>query len=772
MLPKKSSSQKNKNSPSVQLSEKFARIFRWVFFVSIFSLALFVIPRETTPEYQYRIGDIAQERLIAPFHFDILKGESEIEEDRKKARAEVLPIFVYDQKNQSATEKKIQQYFDAIENLFRSITQLRNSKILLEKYKFSDKLPEIKTTVENDSLQVKIFYSKLQNNFRLRFSLAQWKKLESEDKSRGNISDSEKIVQRIILDILAEGILNIHREQISQRRIDIDYLGKIQDAEKKIYHDMSSAWARTKQRLNLRSQELNIAHWLAMNYEIITRILKPNYLHNEEDTQAKIIHAVNSVPLVRGTVLKGEAIVEKGEKISPEAYRKLISLRAKKVQKMENQGWLHLLQNWLGNIVVVAIILYIFFSFLFQHRSNIYFNFRQFSLIAGLFIFQLFVAVFILRSVNVPVVQIYLVPITLAGILGYIFFDARLAVMMVLSISLLIALILPSRSFQLAFILISLLTTILANFGLKNLHQRRQIFQAMFFIFGGYLLTIPIVSGALSEAEHIQSIVFAGINAFLTPIITYFMIWPLEKFTHITTDVTLFELSDLRHPLLKKLSLETPGTFQHSTQVANLAEAAAESIGANSILCRVGSYFHDVGKLKRPGYFIENQPDGINPHDKLTPNVSAIVIKSHVKDGLQLAKQYKLPQSVVDFIPMHHGKSLILYFFNNAKSEAGEKGKINESDFRYDGPRCETKETGIVMLCESVEAAVRSMKQSSVDQIKTRVRDMFESKLLDRELSECPLTQRELRKIQEALLPVLIGMYHVRIDYKEDILKT
>lgn len=770
MPPKEPSSKKIKNNTYAPLSEKFARIFRWIFFGIIFLLVLFVIPRETTPEYQYRIGDIAQERLIAPFHFDVLKEQSEIEEDRKKAGAEVLPIFVYNPEIQVSAEKKIQQYFGTIKNLFRSIAQLRNSRILLEKYRFSDEQSEIRTTVENDSLQVEIYYSKLQSDLRLRFSLAEWANLESESKDK--FASCEEMVKRIILDISVEGILNIPRKQISQRHIDIDYLGKIQSAEKKIYHDMSSAWARTKQRLNLRSQELNIANWLSVNYEIITRILEPNYLYNEEDTQAKIVNAVNGVPLVRGTVLKGEVIVAKGEKISPEIYRKLISLRTKKIAEMEKQGWLYLLQIWMGNVVIVAIILYIFFSFLFQHRSSVYFDFRQFSLIAGLFIFQIFASVFILRSVNVPIVQIYLVPITLAGILGYIFFDARLAVMMVLSISLLIALILPSHSFQLAFVLTSLLTTILANFGLKNLHQRRQIFQAMFFIFGGYLITIPIVSSALSGTEHIQSIIFAGINAFMAPIVTYFMIWPLEKFTHVTTDVTLFELSDLRHPLLKKLSLEAPGTFQHSTQVANLAEAAAEAIGANSILCRVGSYFHDIGKLKRPGYFIENQPEGINPHDKLTPNVSAIVIKSHMKDGLQLAKQYKLPQSVADFIPMHHGKSLISYFFNKAKLKAGEQGKINESDFRYDGPRCNTKETGIVMLCESVEAAVRSMKQSSVDQIRTRVSEMFENKLLDGDLSECPLTQRDLRKIRDAILPVLIGMYHVRIDYREDILKT
>jgi len=235
----------------------------------------------------------------------------------------------------------------------------------------------------------------------------------------------------------------------------------------------------------------------------------------------------------------------------------------------------------------------------------------------------------------------------------------------------------------------------------------------------------------------------------------------------------LIELLDFQHPLLKRLQQEANGTFNHSIVVGNLAEACADAIGANSLLCRVGAYYHDLGKMVRPEYFIENQYAGENKHDTLTPVMSAKIIKNHVTEGLNLAKEYRLPRIVSDFIPMHHGTTRVEYFYRMALEEAG-KSKINEKQFQYPGPKPNTRETGILMICEAVEAAVRSIKEPDILKIKDMIDKIINLRVSAGQLSECPLTLDELTRIKgkidgtTGLLPVLRGIYHIRIEYPDD----
>jgi putative nucleotidyltransferase with HDIG domain len=241
----------------------------------------------------------------------------------------------------------------------------------------------------------------------------------------------------------------------------------------------------------------------------------------------------------------------------------------------------------------------------------------------------------------------------------------------------------------------------------------------------------------------------------------------------ITTDVTLLELSDLNHPLLKELAVKAPGTFHHSIIVGNLAESAAKKINANSLLARVGSYYHDIGKMVKPEYFVENEAGSENKHQSLAPNMSALILASHIKNGLDLAEKYNLPKIIRDFIPEHHGTSLMTFFYSKALSSKTAQN-VNEADYRYPGPSPQSKETAIVMLADTIEAATKTLKNPTTGRMNKLVEELIENKFLEGELDNSELTMRDLKGIIEGFASVLKGIYHKRIDYPkaEDNKKT
>jgi putative nucleotidyltransferase with HDIG domain len=242
----------------------------------------------------------------------------------------------------------------------------------------------------------------------------------------------------------------------------------------------------------------------------------------------------------------------------------------------------------------------------------------------------------------------------------------------------------------------------------------------------------------------------------------------LERGFRVTTDLALLELSDTNRALLKELSLRAPGTFNHVLQVANLAEAAADAIGANALRARVGALYHDIGKMLKPEYFIENQQPGENPHDRITPYMSALIIASHVKDGLELGKEHGLPEVVLDFIPTHHGTTMMEFFYRRAKEQQGENdAPVDEAEFRYPGPRPSTVEQAIVMLADSVEAASRSLDKPTPRRLEALIDGIFKARSEDGQLGNSPLTFAELSRVKETFLSILCGIYHFRVKYPD-----
>jgi putative nucleotidyltransferase with HDIG domain len=306
-------------------------------------------------------------------------------------------------------------------------------------------------------------------------------------------------------------------------------------------------------------------------------------------------------------------------------------------------------------------------------------------------------------------------------------------------------------------------------FSVRDIKNRGQFFVSGGLVFMGYLLVLAAtwLYIDLPLSRLAPDLAYAAIASAIT-ITSSLFLWALERIFDITTDLTLLELSDTNNELLKDLSLQAPGSFNHTLQVANLAEAAAERIGAHTLLTRVGALYHDIGKMKKPEYFVENQRVASNPHDELKPRMSALIVASHVKEGLDMGREHGLPEQVLQFIPMHHGTARIEYFYRKALSQTDDKDQsVRESEFRYPGPKPDSKEAGILMLADSVEAASRSLDDPSPRRLKNLIELIFSERIDDGQLDDTALTFRDLRHIKDTFLKMLLGIYHVRVKYPD-----
>jgi putative nucleotidyltransferase with HDIG domain len=391
------------------------------------------------------------------------------------------------------------------------------------------------------------------------------------------------------------------------------------------------------------------------------------------------------------------------------------------------------------------------------------------------------------------VFRFYLLPFVLAPMLHGVLLGRAVASFSVVYVTLIGCLLVPQADI-LTYMILSLVSGMTSVLLAYQVRKRLQLLQAGISV-GAVILVIGMMLGQLDIAaifgpdavNQLQLLSTGAIAAFGTAVMTALLISGLlplfEGAFQLTTDISWLELSDLNHKLLRQMQLEAPGTFHHSLVVAALAEAAAEKIGANAPMCRVCAYFHDVGKLKKPSYFIENQHDVVaNPHDALTPTMSSLIIIAHVKDGVDLAVKHKLNPRIIDVIQEHHGDSLVYYFFRRAQEQKkAEMEKVDrrlenpedlpvvdEKNFRYPGPRPSTRESGIIALADTIESASRSLQKPTPSKIATMVEDLVRAKINDGQLNECPLTLRELTLVKESFAKTLRSMLHSRIDYPKD----
>ncbi|MDD3889079.1 MAG: HDIG domain-containing protein, partial [Syntrophomonadaceae bacterium] len=365
----------------------------------------------------------------------------------------------------------------------------------------------------------------------------------------------------------------------------------------------------------------------------------------------------------------------------------------------------------------------------------------------------------------------YLAPVAAGSMLIAILLDNRLAYFLTMIMALYVGLL--SDGNQLFFAITAFVGGSVGVFQVYRLNQTSDLARSGLYVALANIasiITLTLIEGNINLTVLSVGMILGAVNGILSAVLMIGALPYLETTFSITSMIKLLELSNPNHELLKRELLEAPGTYHHSLMVGNLAEASAESIGANPLLVRVGAYYHDIGKVKRPEYFVENQRGFENPHEKIAPALSALIITSHVKEGVELAREAHLPQVIIDFIEQHHGTGLAKYFYSRALEEDRE-GIISEESFRYEGPKPQSKEVALVMLADSVEAAVRSLDAPTQTKIESMVRKIIRDKLNDGQLELCDLTFKDLDTIARSFCKILEGIYHKRIEYPETIVK-
>ncbi len=693
----------------------------------------FMFPKGESLEYETSEGAIwLYDDLIAPFSFPIKKSEEIYKLELRESVRKVFPIFL------NLTEVP-DKSIDSIKNYSNSLIQIFDQSALRDTVSFAN------TTFLSDE-----FYNLFKN---LR--------VEESNLAGGNnplVRSLFNQAQLILKKIYDEGVLSIESDDAFKDSIAVrtGYIDKIEAAGNYLLYDEAKNIAVREIEKRNYSEDIENA---LIEYTI--HFISPNLLYSAELTNEEIEQVKNTVSQYTGIVNENERIIAKHERISKETKLKIESY---KEAKGETIGAERLLLQAIGKFIHIALLLALFVMYLYLFRKRIFFNNQKLLLIALIIVFISFVT-FLVNQVKVPAPVQFLIFIPAASMLLTIMFDSRVGFYSTVIITLITGAL---RGNDYTFMAINFIAGGISVYTVRDIKNRSQIFRSFLYILFSYFLTILAFGLERFEQWNVMLIefAFAASNALISPVLTYGLLIFFEKMFKITTDLTLMELANFDRPLLKELARKTPGTFNHSMTIGNIAEAAAEQIGANPMLARVGSYYHDIGKTITPQNFVENQLDNHNIHENLKPEQSVNLIRSHVQEGINLANENDLPQEIIDFIPMHHGTSIMSYFYETAKKINGEEN-VNEVDFRYSGPKPNSKETAIVMLADGCESAVRSIEEPDALKVENVIKNIFKSRIDDGQLNESPLTYSDVNKMKEAFLNILLGQHHRRIKYPD-----
>ena len=764
--------EKKKINPLVEylLLDKY-----WIQYLIIFCLVLIIsllFPQGQSLKYTYQLNDITRDPIIAPFTFPILKSEERLKFDLGERKKSIPYLFNRNDVLVAKQSDDLNEFFSILTDLRSANLRLIDSKRLVYERRYHKQYNKAKLEFISDSTNLSILQAKFFRLYPFTVDRPDWKlylKTDQEPSNIKNLALDQELALQICRNRWTEGIYDIPIESIESNQVTVSQNIVPDLAEPNSFNDLQSAWTKARKELLSSLPDDNI--FRNLGYDLIVEFMKPNLLFDRETTERRQRQSLDKVPRSQGVVLKDELIVDANIRITDDVLQKLNSLSVAVTKKNQGSGITKVILNYIGMIILLSVIIVLFFAFLVVYRIAIFRDWRKVLLISIVFLLQLGLA-------HIVVIQLewseYLIPVAVGAMTLTILFDAQIGFMATTSMAILMGLMMGQN---IDLVIVSLFTATVAVYNIRQLRKRSQLFITMFALLGSSILII-VGLGLFKESSWSMMLTdgqFLALNSLLAPILTYGLIGVFEILFEVTTDLTLIELLDYDHPLLKRAQQETNGTFNHSIVVGNLAEACANAIGAHSLLCRVGAYYHDIGKMAKSEYFIENQYGGDNKHDALTHTMSARIIRAHVKEGLQLANKYGLPKIVSDFIPMHHGTTRVEYFYRLALKDAEESGaKVEESAFRYPGPKPNTKETGILMICEAIEAAVRSIKEPDIFKIEAMIKKIIKQRIEDGQLSDCPLTLDELDKIigtvdgTSGMLPVLRGIYHIRIEYPDE----
>lgn len=716
-------------------------------------------------ELNAEVGEVwLRETLTAPFDFAIYKSPDSLAAERNRVRFTTPPYFSElpdAQSHMSANRDTVTAQLDYIFDLYESFLYNKSRGRL--------------DSAAIDSAR----YIEFRDNTRLKLTSAQWQRLVDDYVAR--IPDlpgssrqplpGQPLYEELLHEawafsttLISQGVLDIPLDSIYTNEIIIR--NEESNTERPRRKDELYGLNEVYMLVQMNFGQLGYdAELINMVNPFVRAIFVPSLQYQRATTVRTWQEAQRLISPTRGKVARGDEIVREGQRITEDIQLKLVSLqRAQLGRGGPRLSW----KRTLGQILLALATFAIFFLYLFMVRRTIFDDNRQVLLMA-----LLFAGIIGLYAIGVRMGTgvMYAVPVAIVSVVLTVIFDSRVGLFGTLTLALIGGLLL---GYDFEFTLATLFGGTLGVFSVRDIKNRGQFFLSAALVFAGYVVVLGATWLFLGSSARLfgSDLLMAGINSFLL-IIAYPLLWIFERAFDITTDLTLLELSDTNRPLLKEMSMRAPGTFNHSLQVANLAEVAAASIGANALLTRVGALYHDIGKILKPEYFVENQRPGLNPHDQLKPRMSALIIASHVKEGLEMGRQYKIPRLVLDFIPMHHGTTRIEFFYRKALDEQAEDtSPLLESEFRYPGPRPRTKETGILMLADGVEAASRSLSDPTHKRLEALIDMIFNQRIEDGQLDDTHLTFRELKQIKETFLSLLLGIYHIRVKYPEPLAET
>lgn len=706
-------------------------------------LTLLLVPDPQLGGPHYKVGDIATSDIRATQDYLL---EDKLLTDKKRAEAEAVVPYVYD--FSPTTAQEITQRF---EKAFSRANEAFSAPDKIDRAALRGEITSLLGIPLNDE--------ELAAFLRVRNDAA----VIAEINRASGIVFSRKVVsdKRILFNDLTRGI-------VMQDFNSCESLGPLERTASVIDTD------EARKRLSaIRLHTASDPHDLEMVKGLLVRSLHPNLTFNREATEERRQAARAAVTPVLFQLKRGEMIVRSGERITEDQLRRLDQL-------FSGRGKVAKLLTGIGIFLMVLTLLYFPYRFALKNIRKFAPGNKDLLLLAlvtlchfGLLRISLMVSTGLggmLPSVN-PSTLYYLFPFAMAPMLVRIILNSEVALVYCAVWAPLAGLMFDS---SLTVVIYALMGGVVGAHGVRHCKDRGVIYTAGFkvsVVNVALALSFQIYGDALFTTQTIYALVFAFISGFLNATLVTGLIPPVESMFQYTTDMKLLEFSNLNAPLLHNLMVSAPGTYHHSVLVGNLVEAAAEAIHANPLLARVAAYYHDVGKVSKPLYFIENVAGGDNKHDRLSPSMSALILIAHVKEGVELAREHRLGQPLIDIIRQSHGTGLISFFYQKAKTQSADPDSITEQDFRYPGPKPQTREAGLVLLADAVEAACRTITEPTPARIQGLVQKIINNIFIDGQLDECELTLKNLHEIAKSFNRVLNAIYHQRIDYPEPAFK-
>ncbi len=686
--------------------------FRLFLFILTLVIILFLFPRQAKFKYEFTKGKPwLHESIIAPFDFSILKSENELSKERDIVESQHLPIYNY---SETIFEIKAEDFVNEFEERWAAKNGLKKDRKFTFKNLFKNKKKLVNTQKNN---LVSFGYNYLKDIYL---------KGIIQLSNSSDIQDFNQIL--------------LKSELIAERRDIADF------------HTVNSVANKINLISKLSDEEYKFL------VPLLLAAVEQNILFDKLATDELLSSELSNISPEKGLIVSGQVIINKGELVDTKKYQVLLSLK----QKYEGTMWEQRasLLVLFGQFILVGISLLILWLFLRQYRNEILENTTKISMILSLIVIMVLISTIVL---SLAVNWIYVIPFCISPVILKAFFDNRVAFFVHLITILIIGFIMPN-GFE--FVFLQLIAGIISILTVLKMYKRAQLFMSVIKIMGAYLLVYIALSithdASFSGIEGVKLLQFT-ISGALT-IFAYPIVFLFEKIFSLVSDVSLLELTDTNSSLLRRLSDEAPGTFQHSLQVANLAEMGALEVGANALLIRAGAIYHDIGKLKNPMYFIENQSSNLNPHDEIEFDKSAEIIINHVIDGIEIAKENNLPDELIDFIRTHHGTTTVEYFYKQFITKFPEE-EIDVEAFTYPGPKPFSKEMAILMMADSAEASARSIKNPTVENIDNLIEMVINKQLKDDQFTDTNITLKEITQLKKLFKKKLVNIHHARIEY-------